>query len=164
VTDERRAWTYRFDRGSLVIDTRAMSNALWAAGERPVNVLARRGAAIAVRKVEPNGERFVGFKTAKRFPLQSRRIGSTLSQQLDVPVALIFNNSKWALEAEVGSLANINATPRRPLLTALKEVGALPGVSSKRAKDTDFEGMRAARTRSRASRMKGAKRKARAAR
>jgi hypothetical protein len=81
-----------------------------------------------------------------------------------VPVALIFNNSKWALEAEVGSLANINAVPRRPLLTAISELDAIPGVSAKRARDTDFEGLRAARTRSRASRMKGRKQKARAGR
>jgi hypothetical protein len=122
--------------GRLEINTEAMSDVLAKEGSRPLTSLAIRGAKIAQGRVRDSGKRFVGYKPAKLFHVQSSDIGrpaSGLSSQLRIPVALIFNNSRFALQQEIGSLKADHA-PERPLITALNELGRERGVRKVREK------------------------------
>lgn len=141
--------------GRLELYTGIISDVLMAEGSAPINALARRGAAVAIRQVRPSGKRFIGMKPAKRFPLESNDIGrprSELSSMLEVPVALIVNNSRYAVEQEVGSLKADTKT-ERPLRTALNTLRAERGVRA--VTKSEISDAIKLGTRSRASRRKG---------
>lgn len=140
--------------GRLEVYTKVYSDVLVEAGTGPLNALARRGAAVAKRQVKSSGKKFIGMKPVKRFKLESRDIGqprSELASMLEVPVALIFNNSHFAVKQEVGSLSK-DKRVERPMRTALLELRSERGVRGIQAKELKAEVDKG--TRSRASRRK----------
>ncbi len=141
--------------GRLWIDTDKFSNVLIGAGTGPINNIAKRAAVSAQGKVRPSGKRFIGFRPARPFQMQSRKIRSALSSQLRGPVALVYNNSRYALEQEVGSLSR-DLKAERPLTSTLKEEGAKSGQRAIREKDLNAAVNFG--TASRASRRKGRRR------
>jgi hypothetical protein len=145
--------------GRLWLDTDKVSAVLIGAGTDRVNAIAKTAAETARGKVRPSGKRFIGFRSARPFQMQSADIGrprSPLSSQLRGPVALVFNNSRYALEQEVGSLSR-DLRAERPLTSALKEAGAKSGVRAVRT--SDMRGVVNFGTASRASRRKKGRRR-----
>jgi len=119
--------------GRLELDTDVVSEVFIAAGTGPVNELAASARDIARGKTEPSGKRFVGMRAAKPFQMETPKIkGSSLSGKLRGPVALVYNNSRFAVSHEVGSSRH---RPTRPLLSALRELGAKSGVYAIRDKE-----------------------------
>lgn len=144
--------------GRLEVYTEPFSDVLVAEGTAPLNRLARAGAAVATRQVRPSGRRFIGVKTVKEFDLRSSDIGrprSELSSKLRVPVALIVNNSRYAVEQEVGSL-KADRKPERPLRTAFNQLRAERGVRG--VVEPDLNAAVTFGTRSRAARRKKGRR------
>jgi hypothetical protein len=91
-----------------------LSRELERVGRGPVNDMATSGMGIAKGQVTASEARFISMKPTKEFPLRSGRLPS-LSRMLEIPVALITNNSHWAAVTEYGSAAH---APKRPLSTA----------------------------------------------
>jgi hypothetical protein len=120
-------WVHRDARTGavLVINTDIFSDVLFDAGAPAVDALAREGAAIARRAAEGSDKRFIINRPAKRFALESGEIRSSLSRKLSIPVALIANNSLFAVKREVGST---NRAPTRPLGRAFNELRRKRGV------------------------------------
>lgn len=142
----------------LEVDTTAFSNVLIGAGTPRVNAIAKQASQVAKDQVRPSGKRFIGFRAARPFQVESTEIGSPrslLSSRLRIPVALVFNNSLYAVQQEVGSL-RADKKAERPLTTALRRVKSGKSIRAIRATDlgarVDFGAA------SRASRRKGRRR------
>ena len=127
--------------GTLVIDTGALSSLLTRKFGGEVDSLAVSAASVAKAQVpSPGAKKMIGWKShtktktgAPNFQLSSSRL-TPLSRQLRVPVALVVNNSRWALEAEVGRAKKQkngrfkNQRAYRPLRAAAAQMKARPGV------------------------------------
>jgi hypothetical protein len=120
-------WRYRDPSTGavLVLNTQAVSDVFMEAGAPAVDRLAREGAAIARARVTPSAKKFIVNRPARRFPLESGQIKSSLSRKLSIPVALIVNNSRFASQQEVGSLSRV---PTRPLGAAFDQLRRRRGV------------------------------------
>lgn len=141
----------------LELDTDALSDLFVRAGSGPLLNLANSAAREAAKHVRPSGRRFIGYKPPATFPLKSADIGrppSPLASNLRVPVALVFNNSRFAVQQEIGSLSS-DKPAERPLTSVLNTFGARRGVRALREKELN-DAVKFG-TRSRASRRKGAK-------
>jgi hypothetical protein len=119
--------------GRLELDTDAVSDVFIAAGTEPVNQLAAQARDIARGRVRGSGKRFVGMRAAKVFQMETPKIlGSSLSGKLRGPVALVYNNSRFAVSQEVGSTRHMG---ERPLLSALRTLGSKSGIKAIRDKE-----------------------------
>ena len=149
-------WTQRFDNGGfLSIDTEKLSHLLEVEGRPLVDAIAGEAAAIAANTLPPNDRRFIGVKYAKEFALKSGSIRSSLSRRLEVPVALVTNDSNFAVQQEAGSVSHPNRVPPRPLLTAWSEMKRRRGIRGVRNTDNVVADRNKFRNLSRVNRLKG---------
>lgn len=109
-------WKATVGKTQISINTDALSAELSRIGAGPLDALAAAGAATARSRLSPADQRFIGTKSSKEFPLKSGKIPE-LSRRLEVPVALITNDSLWAASLEWGSSRK---HPRRPLSSAFE--------------------------------------------
>lgn len=107
-------WTKKVGQTTIVINTDALSAVLEDVGRGPVDAIAAAGAAVAQASVAPSERPWIRWKPTREFPLKSRRLPS-LSKMLTIPVALVVNDSKWAVQQEYGT---VRKRPKRPLAKA----------------------------------------------
>jgi hypothetical protein len=127
-------WKYRdpSSRSVLIIYTDRLSDAFFEVGAPVVSQMAREGAAIARSHVGASDKRFIISRPARSFRLDSTQIRSELSRKLSIPVALIANNSRFALKREISTS---KGTPPRPLFNAWNQLRSKRGVRGVRGKN-----------------------------
>ena len=117
-------WTHSVNGARIEIDADALSRELQRIGAGPVNRMAAEGVLAARSALSPSDASRIKVKATKQFKLKSGKL-PRLSQMLDVPVALVVNNSKWAHSLEFGTSRK---NPPRPLQKAFE---ALRGKASR---------------------------------
>jgi hypothetical protein len=126
----RWVWRDAATGARLVINTDTLSDILVSEGSPQVNALAREGAAIARSRVSPGAKRFIVNVPARRFPLESAQIRSSLSRKLSIPVALIANNSRFAYKQEVGTSRRAGTRPLGAAFAQLRRRRGVRGIAT----------------------------------
>lgn len=133
-----KQWTYKVGDAELRIDSAVLSDRLQYRGGPAVDRIAEVGFRAADAALsDVRAQTFLGWKSWRNtpvgtggWPLESTRL-TDLSRTLEVPVALVTNDSIYALEQEVGTL---DGRPQRPLLTAYLRMKSISGVTGVRTK------------------------------
>lgn len=127
-------WKYKDPSKKFEIEifSAIFGGVLFTAGKPLVNEIAQQGAEIARSYVGPSDQRFITHVPAQLFFIKSKQIRSSLSRHISIPVALIVNNSHFALKREISSS---KGTPPRPMFNAWNQLRTKKGIRGVRGKD-----------------------------